>query len=137
MNLVACKLSEEQFQSVTASLGVIAAGLGKERGRDARVALSKGATIIPCEGKDRRPFSVVVLNMSRTGLAIKDGPLLPRGTQFILRLPPHDGTPIPALLCTVIYASWGVDGSPVTGAQFSRVISAPKASLQPATTLQT
>jgi hypothetical protein len=100
-----------------------AADPGAEKRKTPRSYLGTTATIIPCgERASRRPFAVIVLNISETGVAIKNSPSLKRGDQFVLRLPSTDSQGVSAILCTVVYSRLMADGSDGIGAQFTRVL---------------
>lgn len=124
VQLDAMRLSAEQFRHIAGSLGVKdAAVAGSGRRSAARSESGRPATIIPCGGQaDRRPFAVIMLNISASGLAIKDPPPLKRGDQFVLRVPATETQSLSAILCTVVYFRLMADGSEVAGAQFSRVL---------------
>jgi hypothetical protein len=79
--------------------------------------------MIPCTGQvARRPFAIIMLNISATGVGIKGSPPLKRGDQFVLRVPATDTQSSLAILCTVVYFRLMADGSEMAGAQFNRVL---------------
>jgi hypothetical protein len=117
------KLTEEQFSQVMASLECAQGeSLTENRGR-IRVPKGTKATIIPCGDPARREsMSVVVINLSDTGVGLLSAIPLRGGENFILRLPPMIHEPPSAILCSVMYSHNASAGAYSIGGQFTRVL---------------
>ena len=78
MAIDAMRLSPDQLKQMTSSLGIAdAGGAMPDKRVSPRMQLGTRATIVPCgEKAARRPFTVTVLNISDTGVAIQNPPAL-------------------------------------------------------------
>ena len=115
-------LTEEQFAFSLAALGCGDQAKENTRART-RIPLGTRATIIPCGELGRRdPETVVLLNISETGVGFLNTAQMRAGDTFILRVPPSQGKPPLNVLSTVIHAQAYATGMYAHGAAFTRVL---------------
>ena len=138
------KLSDEELNDVTHSLGAAApGGTVDERRRESRVAVRFAAEIVPCGAADGaseipvpggddagpRARRVVVRNLSPSGVGFLSMRPMSKGEHFVLGLP-RPGSPRRWVLCTVRRVNNDPRGGGVVmiGATFARELSADGAS---------
>jgi PilZ domain len=116
------KLTDQQFKQMLAGLG--AQSIERERRECTRIPMGARGTIISCMASGRHePASVIVLNVSESGIGVLHPTPMRAGESFILSLAGAAGHAPSAVLCSVMHAVKIWNGMFAIGAQFSRVLS--------------
>ena len=115
------KLTDEQFQQMLAGLG--GQSIERERRDCSRIPMGARGTIIACNASGRHdPVSVIVLNVSESGIGVLHPAMMRTGESFILSVPGAAGYTPSAVLCSVLHAQKIGNGMFAVGAQFVRVL---------------
>jgi hypothetical protein len=101
---------------------------GHDKRRATRVTVQNRATIIPyADGVAGQGVGVEVRDFSARGIRFLHSSCLPRGEQFVLKMPQQTGDPL-CILCTVMHCRATAEGPFSTGAEFTCVLHPEKAS---------
>jgi hypothetical protein len=121
---LAVKLTAEQFQDVVDSLNAMSAPAKRGKRREARLGVRWPATIVLCDEGDKKNLqTIVVLNISVSGVGIVSAVPIDDGKRFILRIAPHSEHSVTGLQCAVAHGRKQSSGAYIIGARFERLLS--------------